>query len=84
MNEQVAQEAPSSIAALVHERLKRAIGPVAGPMAKQAALDRIGLADLQTATDLLAFADCLIDRGGIFEAVGRGLRQTALMRGAKR
>jgi hypothetical protein len=72
----------SSMNQLAVERVSRAVGPVAGPATVQAALADLGLHELGSPTDLLAFAELLIHKGGVFEAVGRGLKVSALLRGA--
>jgi hypothetical protein len=64
------------------ERLTRAVGPAAAPEAAREAFESLGLAELRSAKDLLVFAERLIARGGAFEAVGRGLKVSALLRGA--
>ena len=65
------------------QRLIRAAGPAAGPEAAREALTTLGIAELSSASDLLGFAEQLIAKGGVFEAVGRGLKVSALLRGAK-
>lgn len=64
------------------QRLTRAVGPAAAPDVAREALASLGLQELQSATDLLEFAEQLIAKGGVFEAVGRGLKISALLRGA--
>lgn len=46
------------------------------------ALDKLGLRELRTPNELLAFANYLIGLGGIVESVGRALKVSALLRGA--
>ena len=68
--------------ALALERLTRAMGPIEGPTARRVVLSDLGIDAIQSPSQLLAFAERLIQRGGVFEAVGRGLKVTALLRGA--
>jgi len=42
----------------------------------------MGLRELASQNDLLAFANHLITRGGAVESVGRALKVSALLRGA--
>lgn len=65
------------------ERIARAVGPVAGPEAAREVLKELGLPALRSASELLQFSERLIRRGGVFEAVGRGLKVSALLRGAR-
>lgn len=64
------------------QRLTRAVGPATAPDVAREALESLGLQELQSASDLLGFAEQLIAKGGVFEAVGRGLKISALLRGA--
>jgi hypothetical protein len=74
---------PGEFTSFAMQRLIRAIGPAAGPEAAREALSTLGIAQLTSATELLGFAEQLIKKGGVFEAVGRGLKVSALLRGAK-
>ena len=68
--------------ALALERLTRAMGPIDGPTTRRVVLSELGFDAIQSPSQLLLFAERLIHRGGVFEAVGRGLKVTALLRGA--
>ncbi len=70
------------IDALVLQRLTRAMGPVNGPEIIREACAELGIEQVASPTQLRAFAEHLIRRGGIFEAVGRGLKVSAILRGA--
>lgn len=72
----------TTINQLAVERVSRAVGPVAGPATVEAALADLGLREIGSPGDLLVFAEHLIRKGGVFEAVGRGLKVSALLRGA--
>ena len=65
------------------ERLNRAVGEDAGQRYAQEALANLGLRELQTPDDLLRFASYLVDKGGLLEAVGRALKVSAILRGAR-
>jgi hypothetical protein len=71
-----------TIHALAVQRVQRAMGPGPGGDAVKAALDAIGVPEIKSPVDLLAFAEFLIARHGVYEAVGRGLKVTAILRGA--
>jgi hypothetical protein len=75
--------ANGSLTEHVRERLNRALGPDVGERTAREALEHLALDDLRTPNELLAFADYVITQGGVAEAVGRALRVTALLRGAK-
>jgi hypothetical protein len=72
----------SELTVFALDRLTRALGPAAAPEAAREAFESAGIAELSSPKDLLAFAERLIARGGAFEAVGRGLKVSALLRGA--
>lgn len=72
----------TEINALVLQRLTRAMGPVDGRECLRAACAELGIEDVKSPTQLRVFAEHLIRRGGIFEAVGRGLKVSAILRGA--
>jgi hypothetical protein len=71
-----------TIHALAVQRVQRAMGPGAGGDAVKAGLAAIGVPEIKSPVDLLAFAEFLIARRGVYEAVGRGLKVTAILRGA--
>lgn len=63
-------------------RLTKALGRDRGMTCGQEALAQLGKPQLITSDDLLQFANVLIKRGGVIEAVGRALKVSALLRGA--
>jgi hypothetical protein len=79
----VAQPNGGTFKAQAFDRLIRALGPDAGLRYAREALDHLQLDDLRSPDDLLGFADYLVTQGGVPEAVGRALRVTALLRGAR-
>ena len=78
-----ASNGQGELTAFAMQRLVRAVGPSTGPEVAREALTTLGIRELTSAKDLLGFAEHLIARGGVFEAVGRGLKVSALLRGAK-
>ena len=74
---------PGELTSFALQRLTRAMGPAVGPQTARETLASLGVAELTSAGHLLAFAERLIARGGAFEAVGRALKISALLRGAK-
>ncbi len=46
-------------------------------------LREIGIADLKSPNDRLRFAEALMLRGGVIEAIGRAIKIQALLHGAK-
>jgi hypothetical protein len=78
-----ASVAENELTAFALQRLIRAAGPADGPQAAREVFARLGIGELTSATDLLEFSEHLIARGGVFEAVGRGLKVSALLRGAR-
>lgn len=79
MNE---SSAATELTVFALQRLTRAVGPAAAPDVAREALASLGLDELRSPSDLLGFAEQLMARGGVFEAVGRGLKISALLRGA--
>jgi hypothetical protein len=75
--------APQSLTALAISRLTRAMGQTVGLGLAQEALALLGLTELRTPNDLLAFANILIKKGGLAEIVGSTLKVTAHLRGAR-
>lgn len=67
---------------LVVQRLTRAIGPVSGAELMREVCAALGIDEVTSATQLRLFAEHLIRRGGVYEAVGRGLKVSAILRGA--
>jgi hypothetical protein len=64
-------------------RLRRALGHTAADRCAKDALDKLGLTELKSATDLLEFANCLLEQTGATAVVGNALKVTALLRGAR-
>lgn len=74
---------PDAMTTGVIQRLTKALGPsVAGQLAKDG-LMRLGLNELRTPDELLGFANYLLTHGGVIESVGRALKVTAILRGAR-
>ena len=46
-------------------------------------LHEIGLAEIRSADDRMAFGRALIKKGGLLEAIGRAIRVQALLHGAR-
>ena len=65
-------------------RLVHVFGASKGNAIYSETLERIGRDVLDSADDEMAFADALIQGGGLLETIGRSLRVRALLRGAKR
>ena len=64
-------------------RLNRVFGPEKGAAVYRELLAVLQLTTLSDPDDEMAFADLLIKRGGLDEAVGRSLRVRSILRGAK-
>jgi hypothetical protein len=43
----------------------------------------LGVRELSTPDDLMEFANYLVKQGGVVESVGRALKVTAILRGAR-
>lgn len=67
---------------LARQRLLRALGPVVAQETEREILGALRITEVTSPSQLLAVAEHLIRKGGVFEAVGRGLKVTALLRGA--
>jgi hypothetical protein len=68
---------------VVLSRLTKALGPsVAGQLTKDG-LMKLGLNELRTPDELLVFANYLLTHGGVIESVGRALKVSAILRGAR-
>lgn len=63
-------------------RLCKALGREQGMAYASAALSRMGVQELNSAQDLLVFANYLLPKGGAVEAVARSLKILAILRGA--
>jgi len=66
----------------IQKRLVHVYGESRGNALFREVLAELGLRRLESPNDEMAFADALITRGGLLEAVGRSLRVRALLRGA--
>ena len=75
-------EDPTMTAGVI-ERLMKAVGRSAGERHAREALANIGLREIRTPDELLAFANYLLKQGGVVESVGRALKVTAILRGAR-
>lgn len=64
-----------------YTRLLRALGKRGATIGDEVLL-RMGVRQLESQNDLLAFANHLIGLGGSVESVGRALKVSALLRGA--
>lgn len=62
-------------------RLEQVLGKRQAATLVAQTMAEAGLADLRTANDQLRFADALIPRGGLYEAVGRALKIQAILNG---
>lgn len=67
----------------IHQRLVHVYGAGRGEALFREVLAELGLDALENPNQEMLFADALISRGGLLEAVGRSLRVRALLRGAK-
>jgi len=65
------------------ERLMKAVGRAAGERYAKEALATLGVRELSTPDELLAFANYLLRKGGVAESVGRALKVTAILHGAR-
>jgi len=72
----------SELDELALQRLIRAVGPAVGPATASEALASLGIAEIESPAELLRFAEQLMQKGGVFESVGRGLKISALLKGA--
>lgn len=68
----------------VMERLVHVFGRARGEQLYAETLESIGLPAIGGPNDEMRFADALIGRGGLHEAIGRSLRVRALLHGASR
>ena len=66
----------------IKDKLTKLLGAEDSARLVQEVLDELGLADLSTPDQRFKFAAVLIDKGGLFEAVGRSIRVQALLQGA--
>jgi hypothetical protein len=66
----------------VYSRMIRALGREKALRLGNDALAALGLKELKTPNELLAFANHLISLGGVAESVGRALKVSAILRGA--
>ncbi len=73
---------PGAIVPFIHERLTKALGPARASEVMNERLTTWRPRPLETAQDLLEFANHLMRCGGLIQAVGRSLKVQALLRGA--
>jgi hypothetical protein len=64
-------------------RLRRALGAAAADRCAEEALAKIGLRELRSPTDLLDFANYLLEQNGSAQVVGSALKVTAILRGGR-
>lgn len=67
----------------VLDRLRKALGAQAAERLARDALMKLELNELRTADELLQFSNYLLKQGGVVESVGRALKVTAILRGAR-
>jgi hypothetical protein len=67
----------------VKDRLTKALGPTVAGQLTRDGLSKLGLVELSTPDELLGFANFLLSHGGVIESVGRALKVTAILRGAR-
>jgi len=71
------------LTSLAVSRLQRAMGERAGARCAGELLAELSLREIRTPVELLRFATCLTQRGGVMEVVGSTLKVVALLRGAE-
>lgn len=76
------EEPRDPITRIAYNRLIRALGPHVGSRVCDETLLAMGLRELSSQNEVLAFANILIARGGAIESVGRALKISAILRGA--
>lgn len=64
-------------------KLITTLGPVRGAVVISEVLAEIGLRELQTPTDRMHFANALMKRSGLLEAIGRAIKIQAILHGAR-
>lgn len=82
MAAEILEDTTNVLTEATFQRLVRALGKGTGTLLGQEVLLALGLRELASQNDLLAFANHLITRGGAVESVGRALKVSALLRGA--
>jgi hypothetical protein len=83
MNADDVASSSNEITTFALTRLRRALGSAVADRCAQDVLAQLGLRELQSATDLLEFANCLLQQNGATHMVGSALKVTALLRGAR-
>ena len=76
----------SPITAVAMDRMNRALGPRDAARYAQDAFTRLGRSELDTADELLRFAEVILAMSAgnfVLESVGRALKVTAILRGAR-
>jgi hypothetical protein len=63
-------------------KLLRLLGPEKGAALIREIMRQLGLTEIRTPDDRLRFGGALIERGGLYEAVGRAIRVQAILHGA--
>lgn len=67
----------------VLEKLTYVLGPDEAPKFITATCRSLGLPGLDNPQDRMLFACALIERGGLFEAIGRAIKIQAILHGAQ-
>ncbi len=67
----------------VLQKLTNILGPAEAPKFISATCRSLGLPGLERPEDRMLFARALIERGGLFEAIGRAIKIQAILHGAK-
>ncbi|HVE83037.1 MAG TPA: hypothetical protein VND93_09335 [Myxococcales bacterium] len=73
----------TAVLATAKQQLSRVLGPEKAEEIMAKALRISGLTAITSASQLLLFADAMVQDGGFVEVVGRGLKVEALLRGAR-
>jgi hypothetical protein len=73
----------NEITILAVTRLRRALGQAAADRCAADVLAQLGRRELESPTDLLEFANCLLQQNGAAHVVGSALKVHALLRGAR-
>jgi hypothetical protein len=63
-------------------KLVRMFGPEKASALVRETLRKIGIVEIATPDDRLRFGGALIERGGLYEVIGRSIRVQAILQGA--
>jgi len=64
------------------QKIFNVLGKERGQLLIDETLREIGLRELRTPNERLRFANVLIERGGVFESIGRAIKIQAILHGA--